>query len=82
MIRTKQKVIVRNNGKLEVGIATNPGRKLNRRVYDVMLETGAVIPYVPIDSKRSKVSIDTELTKKILPQIKTNINLLAKGNVR
>lgn len=82
MSKINSRVIVSNYGNYQLGVICDVSRKKNRRVFDVMLETGSTIKYVPVDSKSRDVYIDSNLTKKIVPQIVSNLNIERKGNVR
>lgn len=77
-----EKVIVKHNGANLVGVIIDRSIMNKRRTFDVRTENGFEIPHVPVDDKKSKCYIDSELTKKILPNISTNLNEELRGNIK
>lgn len=59
-------VIVREQNKIFVGKIINAGVKKNRRAFDILLESGRIMIYVPVDAIDQSTYIDSNLTKKIV----------------
>ncbi len=80
--KINEKVIIKNNGKLEIAIIISKGVALKRRTYDVKTETGYIIPYVPVNDLKCKVYIDSEKTSKLVPKISTKLSPDSSGNIK
>ena len=80
--KLQELVIVVHNGKNRVGIITDRTTKMKRRVFNLMMEDGTRIPYVPVDAVDESVYIDSVLSKTIAPLINTKLHISTKGNIR
>tara|TARA_B100000497_G_C7692981_1_gene421986 strand:- start:2716 stop:3003 length:288 start_codon:yes stop_codon:yes gene_type:complete len=80
--KLQERVIVVHNGINRVGLITDRTTKMKRRVFNLLMEDGTRIPYVPVDVVDETVYIDSVLSKTIAPLIDTNLHASTKGNVR
>lgn len=82
MYKFNDRVIVENYGVKQLGAIISTSKKRNRRVYDIMLESGSTVCNVPVDMKGRQVNINSALTKSIAPKVSSNLDVLFKGNLR
>lgn len=73
-------VIVNNSGALMPGILVSRSVRQKRRVFDVRMENGSLLKYVPVDEKRNPIHIDSYYSKKIGSKIETNLKPGSIGN--
>lgn len=79
-LKINQQVIVNDKGTLKVGVLTSRNIKHQKRVFNVRLEDGYELLYVPVnDSENSRTFIDGKLTSHV-KQVDTRLTAGTRGN--
>lgn len=79
-LKINQLVIVNDKGTLKVGALSSRTIKHQKRVFNVRLEDGCELLYIPVnDSENSKTYIDGKLTSHI-NQVNTRLSVGSRGN--
>lgn len=82
-IKLYSQVIVKENSKAFIGKVTGTGYKNRRRTFDVLLESGRELIFVPVDTLDKTTYIDSNLTKRLLPSIEdSRIDVQRRGNYK
>ena len=81
--KSNQKVIVHTTNGNKVGIITGKSIKNKKTVYNILLESGVELYYIPVGDGDGMhpTYINESLTKRAIPQITTNLDVATKGNV-
>lgn len=76
-------VAIKTNGIRKVGVIMSKGLMNRRRVYNIKLETGTVIPNVCVDESSDTTYIDSAATEILRnSNLKTNLTSTSAYNLR